>query len=168
VRDAVSGADNELPCADNLVNKEVTSMARNWYVATDASRQELLGAFAQVFFERPSFKERFKLSKGAQLRSQQVWEHTGAQGADVAAVLVRGGLREAVADSRRGTGSELGATIAMSVSQEEGRSVGQLWLANHSTFFGFNQQGDVLKAYSKLIGSKLEAMGRSNEVGKVK
>ena len=143
-------------------------MARNWYVATSASRDDLLSAFAEVIFVRPSFKERFKLSKGAQLRSQQVWEQAGADGADVAAVLVRGGMREAMADSKHGGGSGLGTTIAMSVSQEQGQVMGQFWLANHNTFFGINQQGDVLKAYARLVAAKLTANGCSSEVGKLK
>ena len=141
-------------------------MAKHWYVTTTASKEEALAAFARIFFTRPQMKERFKLSKGAQLRSQQTWGQASAPNADVAAVLERGGIREAISDSRHGPGSALGSIIAMRCSQDSEGQVLELWLANTNTFLGMSQNNDVLKAYARLISDDLASRGHTTLLAK--
>jgi len=134
-------------------------MAKHHYIDTSADRPQVLAAFDQAFLTRPAFKERFTLSKKGQLRSSLVWERQSVPGADIAARLVAGGLREMMAASRNGPGSQIGTVIALSVEPSGTGSVGELWLADYPTFMGMNQMGDVLKAYAKLMEDALERGG---------
>lgn len=139
----------------------LAAMAGHRYITTDAPKNEVLAVFERLFFSRPQLKDRFKLSKGAQLRSQQTWGRTSVPEAEVAAVLERGGLREAISDSRRGTGSAIGMILAMSFEEQTGATVAQLWLSATNTFFGLSQNNDVVKAYAKLIADELQRAGFS-------
>jgi hypothetical protein len=135
-------------------------MATRWFIDTDASQQQLIQAFNDVFFTRPSVGTRLKVwSKAAQLQSNLRWEQAGAAGAVAAARMVSGGLREAVADSKRGPGSGLGTTVAMAVEANGSGLQAQLWLANYNTHFGLNQQGDVIKSYAKQVAANLVTNG---------
>ncbi len=135
-------------------------MAKNWVLDTSADEETVVQAFRDVFFARPSVTERLKVwSKAAQLRSNLAWEQSIADGAVIAARLVSGGLREAIASSQRGGGSGIGTTIAMSVASCEGGTTAQFWLANFNTFMGLNQQGDVLKSFTKQVASRLSDEG---------
>lgn len=137
-------------------------MAKHWYIDTNASRDEIVGAFREVFFVRPSMGTRLKVwSKAAQLQSNLKWEPARAENALVAAVMVSGGIKEAVADSKRGPGSGIGTTVALAVENGAEMRRAQLWLAEYNTFAGINQQGDVLKSYAKQVASKLEASGKT-------
>lgn len=138
-------------------------MPKHWFIDTNADRDTALRAFSSVFFTRPAFKDRLKLSKGAQLRSQQIWGQVRPDGdGDIAAVLERGGMREAVASSSKGTGSQLGTTVTMAFYDEGGgRSTLELWLSYTNTFMGFSQNNDVLKAYTKLVAAELANAGFS-------
>lgn len=134
-------------------------MAQRYYIRTSAGRGEFLSAFGRLLLTRPTLKERFVLSKVAQLRSNLTWTRHTVPGADVAARLVTGGLNEAISSSRIGPGSLIGTVIALSVEAAGSGSTGQLWLAGYPTFFGMNQMGGVLKAYAKGIAKDLEAGG---------
>jgi hypothetical protein len=142
-------------------------MAKHWYVETSADRASVLAACHELFFIRPSISERAKFwSKGAQFRSMLVWKESHANGADLAAAVVSGGMREALSASRNGPGSMLGTTIAVKVENVgETRRV-QLWLAEYPTFVGIATQGDVLKSYAKQLASKLVARGVAAEAHK--
>jgi hypothetical protein len=142
-------------------------MATRWFIDTSASKQDLVQAFGQVFFTRPSVGTRLKIwSKAAQLQSNLRWEQTAAPDALVAARMVSGGLREAVADSKRGPGSGLGTTVAMAVHPQGNGSQAQLWLANYNTAFGMNQQSDVIKSYSKQVAARLVERGHQAQAHK--
>jgi hypothetical protein len=137
-------------------------MAKHWYVDTNASQDEIVNAFREVFFSRPTMGTRLKVwSKAAQMQSNLKWEPTGAENALVAAVMVSGGIREAVADSKRGPGSGIGTTVALAVDGDTDVRQAQLWLGDYNTFVGFNQQGDVLKSYTKQVASQLVAAGHT-------
>ena len=142
-------------------------MATRWYIDTDASENQIVQIFRDVFFTRPSVGTRLKFwSKAAQLQSNIRWEETGAEDALVAAAMVSGGLREAAAASRRGPGSGLGTTVALAIETEQNRSQAQLWLANYNTFVGMNQQSDVIKSYTKQIAGQLVASGHQAKAHK--
>lgn len=141
-------------------------MAKHWYIKTSATRDEVIAAANKIFFVPPSFKDRFKLSKAAQLQSNLRWERSGAEGADLAAIVVSGGLREAVSNTKRGPGSMLGTTVALAVSDEDDSRIVQLWLAEYNTHLWINQQADVLKSYAKQIAKELTSGGATSEVRK--
>jgi hypothetical protein len=137
-------------------------MSKHWYVDTNASQDEIVNAFREVFFTRPTMGTRLKVwSKAAQMQSNLKWEPTGVENALVAAVMVSGGIREAVADSKRGPGSGIGTTVALAVDGDTDVRQAQLWLGDYNTFVGFNQQGDVLKSYTKQVASQLLAAGHT-------
>lgn len=149
-----------------IENDKFQGVSKHWYISTNASRDDALAAFSHVFFTRPQLKERFKLSKRAQLRSQQTWGRASAPDADIAAILESGGLREAIADSRRGPGSALGSIISMAFQNGSPTNEVQLWLAVTNTFVGFSQNNDVLKAYTKLVVDQLAERGFSATASK--
>lgn len=138
-------------------------MAKHWYIESTASKDQVVNAFREVFFTRPTFAERLKFwSKAAQLHSNLRWGAGAADGADVAAELVSGGLREAVQSSKHGGGSIIGTVIAMSVNDADGDGTqAQLWLAAYNTHFGINQQSDIIRSYTKRIARTLQAGGES-------
>ena len=49
----------------------------------------------------------------------------------------------------------------MSVAASNGTTVAQFWLASFNTFAGINQQGDVLKSFTKQVAAKLNESGAS-------
>lgn len=135
-------------------------MAKNWYIDTSAGRDAVIEVARDVFFAKPSIADRLKFwSKAAQLQSNIRWEPTSVSGADLAAEVVSGGIREAVGSSRRGGGSMLGTTLALQVEARDGGSAAQLGLTSYNTFFGVNQQGDLAKSYAKQIAGGLRAKG---------
>jgi hypothetical protein len=141
-------------------------MAKHWYIDSTASKDQVVAAFREVLFTRPTVAERLKFwSKAAQFPSNLRWGAGAAEGADVAAELVSGGIREAVQSSKHGGGSILGTVLAMSVDDAHGDAVqAQLWLASYNTFFGINQQSDIIKSYAKQIARNLQARGASANV----
>jgi hypothetical protein len=141
-------------------------MASHYQIRTSAPPEEVRRVFSQVFFTRPKFTARFNPTKTAQLQSNLKWKATTEPDADMAAELVSGGLREAVSDSRNGTGSIIGMRIALAL--EPGTpTVGQIWLANYRTFLGFNTVGDILKSYSRQVERGLIGTGVTAEVRKL-
>jgi hypothetical protein len=134
-------------------------MATRWYIETVEPESSVTAAFADVFFERPSFGERAKFwSRKAQLRSNLRWERSDAADAVIAARLVSGGIREAAQSSKRGGGSIIGTTIAMAFGDGDdttGITHAQLWLAHYNTYFGMNQQGDIIRLFTKQIADRL-------------
>lgn len=138
-------------------------MAKHWFIESTASKEQVVTAFREVFFTRPTVAGRLKFwSKAAQLHSNLRWGAGAADGADIAAELVSGGLREAVQSSKHGGGSIIGTVIAMSVDDADGDAVrAELWLASYNTFFGINQQSDIIKSYAKQIARRLEVGGDS-------
>ena len=145
-------------------------MATRWYIETTEPQGSVTAAFADVFFERPTFGERAKFwSKKAQLRSHLRWERSGADDAAVAARLVSGGLREAAQSSKHGGGSIIGTTIVMAFQNGDlsaGTTHAQLWLAHYNTHFGFNQQGDIIRSFTKQIADRLRVSDATVRVHK--
>jgi hypothetical protein len=137
-------------------------VATHWYVDTDASDHHIESAFRTVFLTRPSFFERFKFyDPSAQLRSNIAWKAAHVAGADHAACIVSGGLREMASNTRSGPGSVVGTTIALKIHDEDSSRAAQLWLANHPTFIGLNTVGDLLRRFSKMLARELQRQGHS-------
>lgn len=135
-------------------------MAKHWYIETSATAEEVQRVARSVFFTRPSLAERAKVwSKAAQLQSNIKWEEVRADGAVLAAEVVSGGMREAIGASKNGGGSMIGTTIAMSIGDNGAGRVVEMWLRDYNTFMGMNQQGDVLKSYTRQVAKALIAGG---------
>lgn len=135
-------------------------MAKQWFIDTSASKQDVLAAANHIFFTRPSFAERLKFwSKSAQLRSNLVWERASVSGADVAASVKSGGLREAAGTSKYGGGSMLGTTIGVVVEDTGTARQVTFVLTAYNTMFGINQQSDLVKWYAKQVAAQLVAGG---------
>jgi hypothetical protein len=68
--------------------------------------------------------------------------------------------------SKHGGGSIIGTTIAMAVNRDSGATQAQLWLASYNSHFGINQQGDIIRSYTKQIAARLREQGDTAEVRK--
>lgn len=143
-------------------------MAKNWFVDTSADREVVLKAAADLFFTKPDLGTRMKFwSKAAQLQSNIRWSEASVAGADLAASVVSGGLREVAGASKHGGGSMIGTTIGLRVepAATSGSTV-QFSLTSYNTFFGVNQQGDLVKSYAKQLAALLSAAGHSTSASR--
>jgi hypothetical protein len=133
-------------------------LSTHLYLTSTASRDDVIEAFNEAFFQPPGFKDKLKPDWAGGQRKYYDWESASVKEAATAARVSR--VKGALGAVQRKSGkSQVGVTIALDFGPSEGGTYAQIWLAADREFLGFSKEGGVLKTYAKEICKTLKRKG---------